>query len=84
MSKEQDQLIADIENFLEEQKLHQAEIVRLKELHRQGKLNEDELMAMIRKSEEYDNKKEELRQRADTLTRRLRSLRNLQAEISKR
>lgn len=84
LSKEQDQLIADIENFFEEQKLHQAELERLKELHRQGKLNDEELLAMIRKSEEYDNKREKLRQRADTLTRRLRSLRHLQSEAAGR
>lgn len=83
LSREQDKLIADIENFLKEQKHHQAELERLKELHGQEKLNEDELMATIRKSEEYNNKREKLRQRTDTLTRRVRYLRHLQNEISK-
>lgn len=84
LSREQDKLTADMENFLEQQKHHQAELDRLKELHRQGKLNYEELMAVIRKSEEYGNKMKELRQRADTLTLRLRSLRNLQSEAAGR
>lgn len=79
LSREQDELRADIENFLEEQKLHQAEVERLKELHSQGKLEGEELMAMVRKSEEYDNKREELRQHSASLTRRVRSLRKLQS-----
>lgn len=83
LSKQQDELKADIENFLEEQKLHQAELERLKELHSQGKLDGEELMAMIKKAEVYDNKREELRQRSDALSRRVRSLRKLQSEISK-
>lgn len=83
LSCEQNELKADIENFLEEQMLHQAEVERLKELHSQGKLDGEELMTIVKKSEEYDKKREELRQRSAVLSHRVRSLRKLQREITK-